>query len=383
MSRPRLLLLDEPSLGLAPLLAQQIFGAIRELNTRDRPHRVPGRAERLPCAEARAPRLCHGQRRDHAVRHRPRAAGAARGARGLSRRRPPRGGRRLDKPHVRRYGSLEDQTENFMKLAHFARLAVVGAALLLAPLATAFAQTGTIRFIVGAARPAARSIPTPASSPSHMSKTLGQTDHRREQARRQRQHLRAVHRRPAGRRQHDLARHPGVHRDQSQRVQQSALVDRRLPSRSSAASRRRWCSSSIRACRPTTFAEFLAWAKAQPAASSAIRPIRPGTPSHFLGFQMNEKFDLDLTHVPYRRLRPAGQRRCSPAIRCSASRRSTSAPQLVQAGKLKALGITGTSATARCRTCRPSPSWAIRNSPPRSGSACWSRKARRPTSSSG
>jgi branched-chain amino acid transport system ATP-binding protein len=36
MSRPRLLLLDEPSLGLAPLLAKQIFAAIRELNARDR-----------------------------------------------------------------------------------------------------------------------------------------------------------------------------------------------------------------------------------------------------------------------------------------------------------------------------------------------------------
>ncbi len=32
MSRPRLLLLDEPSLGLAPLVCRQIFGAIRELN---------------------------------------------------------------------------------------------------------------------------------------------------------------------------------------------------------------------------------------------------------------------------------------------------------------------------------------------------------------
>ena len=32
MSRPRLLLLDEPSLGLAPLLVRQIFDAIRELN---------------------------------------------------------------------------------------------------------------------------------------------------------------------------------------------------------------------------------------------------------------------------------------------------------------------------------------------------------------
>ena len=35
MSRPRLLLLDEPSLGLAPLIAKQIFAIIRTLNERD------------------------------------------------------------------------------------------------------------------------------------------------------------------------------------------------------------------------------------------------------------------------------------------------------------------------------------------------------------
>jgi branched-chain amino acid transport system ATP-binding protein len=32
MSRPRLLLLDEPSLGLAPLVVRQIFDAIKALN---------------------------------------------------------------------------------------------------------------------------------------------------------------------------------------------------------------------------------------------------------------------------------------------------------------------------------------------------------------
>jgi branched-chain amino acid transport system ATP-binding protein len=32
MSRPRLLLLDEPSMGLAPMLIQQIFAIIREIN---------------------------------------------------------------------------------------------------------------------------------------------------------------------------------------------------------------------------------------------------------------------------------------------------------------------------------------------------------------
>ena len=35
MARPRLLLLDEPSLGLAPLLVKQIFSAIKDLNERE------------------------------------------------------------------------------------------------------------------------------------------------------------------------------------------------------------------------------------------------------------------------------------------------------------------------------------------------------------
>ncbi len=32
MARPKLLLLDEPSLGLAPLIVKQIFNIIREIN---------------------------------------------------------------------------------------------------------------------------------------------------------------------------------------------------------------------------------------------------------------------------------------------------------------------------------------------------------------
>jgi branched-chain amino acid transport system ATP-binding protein len=35
MSRPKLLLLDEPSLGLAPLIVKQIFSIIKELNEKD------------------------------------------------------------------------------------------------------------------------------------------------------------------------------------------------------------------------------------------------------------------------------------------------------------------------------------------------------------
>src|SRR5262249_33592718 len=45
--------------------------------------------------------------------------------------------------------------------------------------------------------------------------------------------------------------------------------------------------------------QFIAWAKANKGKLS-YSSYQSGTPSHFLGFQMNETFDLDLTHVPYR-----------------------------------------------------------------------------------
>jgi branched-chain amino acid transport system ATP-binding protein len=35
MSRPRLVLLDEPSLGLAPMVVSEIFRIVRELNERE------------------------------------------------------------------------------------------------------------------------------------------------------------------------------------------------------------------------------------------------------------------------------------------------------------------------------------------------------------
>ena len=69
MSRPRLLLLDEPSLGLAPLIVKQIFEVIREINEQQKVDDLPGRAERL-----HALRLAHRgyvlqTGRDRAVRH--------------------------------------------------------------------------------------------------------------------------------------------------------------------------------------------------------------------------------------------------------------------------------------------------------------------------
>ena len=74
MGRPKLLLLDEPSLGLAPLIVKQIFEVIKELNSNHGLTGFPRRAERLSRAQARPSRLCHGQRQDHAFGQRQRAA---------------------------------------------------------------------------------------------------------------------------------------------------------------------------------------------------------------------------------------------------------------------------------------------------------------------
>jgi branched-chain amino acid transport system ATP-binding protein len=65
MSRPQLLLLDEPSLGLAPLYVKKIFEIVRRLNERARHDPPARRAERAPRLTRRAPRLRHATRPDH------------------------------------------------------------------------------------------------------------------------------------------------------------------------------------------------------------------------------------------------------------------------------------------------------------------------------
>ena len=61
MAKPKVLLLDEPSMGLAPLLVQQIFSIIAEIN-RPWHHRAAGGAERPAGAEAGPSGLRPGDR---------------------------------------------------------------------------------------------------------------------------------------------------------------------------------------------------------------------------------------------------------------------------------------------------------------------------------
>ena len=90
LARPKVLMLDEPSLGLSPRLSNEVFALIAGLNRETRAEHPAGGAEYPPRARARAPRL--------RARARPgRAGGCARTAPGRSH---PAG--RLPRPRERR-----------------------------------------------------------------------------------------------------------------------------------------------------------------------------------------------------------------------------------------------------------------------------------------
>ena len=74
MAAPRLLLLDEPSLGLAPLVVRQIFETIAQHQPRAGDGDPAGGAERPPRAAGRAPRLRPRDRPRRPQRDRPGAA---------------------------------------------------------------------------------------------------------------------------------------------------------------------------------------------------------------------------------------------------------------------------------------------------------------------
>jgi tripartite-type tricarboxylate transporter receptor subunit TctC len=183
-----------------------------------------------------------------------------------------------------------------MNLRHFLRLVLLGAALG-ATCAAASAQSGTIRFIVGlvpggAVDPYARIIA------EHMAKTLGQTI--------------------------IVENKPGAGGNISAQMMTEAPANGQMVWVSTQAlteinpnaySNLRWSIDDflpiikgvqaplVFAAHPSVpaanFAEFVTWAKANRGKLS-YASYTAGTPSHFLGFLLNEKFDLDLTHVPYR-----------------------------------------------------------------------------------
>ncbi|MDB5553204.1 MAG: hypothetical protein JWL86_3188 [Rhizobium sp.] len=90
----------------------------------------------------------------------------------------------------------------------------------------------------------------------------------------------------------------------------------------------------------TNFAEFLDWAR-QNSGKLTYASYSPGTPSHFLGALLNEKFGLNLAHVPYRGAAPQVIDLVAGHALFGFTQTQSAIPN-VEAGKLKAFGVTST-----------------------------------------
>jgi tripartite-type tricarboxylate transporter receptor subunit TctC len=88
-----------------------------------------------------------------------------------------------------------------------------------------------------------------------------------------------------------------------------------------------------------TLPELVKWA-GDKANKAAYASYSPGTPSHFLGFQFNEKFNLNMVHVPYKGSAPQVVDIVGGQVPLGFSQLQTALPQ-IDAGKLNAIAVTG------------------------------------------
>lgn len=87
-----------------------------------------------------------------------------------------------------------------------------------------------------------------------------------------------------------------------------------------------------------TLAELATWAAANPK-KAAYSSFSPGTPSHFLGFQLNERLKLDMVHIPYKGSAPQIADLLGGQVLLGFTQLQAALPQ-VQAGKLNAIVVT-------------------------------------------
>jgi tripartite-type tricarboxylate transporter receptor subunit TctC len=87
-----------------------------------------------------------------------------------------------------------------------------------------------------------------------------------------------------------------------------------------------------------TLPELASWLLANPA-KAAYASFSPGTPSHFLGFQLNERLKLNMVHIPYKGSAPQLNDLIGGQVLLGFTQ-IQGAMQQVQAGKLHAIAIT-------------------------------------------
>jgi len=88
-----------------------------------------------------------------------------------------------------------------------------------------------------------------------------------------------------------------------------------------------------------TLPELVAWIKANPGKVS-YASFSPGTVSHFLGHQFNEKFGLDMTHITYKGSGPQVQALLGGHVPLGFSQIQTGLPHVL-GGKLTGIAVTG------------------------------------------
>jgi tripartite-type tricarboxylate transporter receptor subunit TctC len=86
--------------------------------------------------------------------------------------------------------------------------------------------------------------------------------------------------------------------------------------------------------------ELANWLNANPS-KAAYASFSPGTPSHFLGFQLNERLKLNMVHVPYKGSAPQLNDLLAGQVLMGFTQMQ-GATQQIQTGKLNALAITST-----------------------------------------
>lgn len=86
-----------------------------------------------------------------------------------------------------------------------------------------------------------------------------------------------------------------------------------------------------------TLPELLKWSAIN---KPAYASYSPGTPSHFLGFQFSERFNLGMTHIPYKGSAPQVTDLVGGQVPLGFTQLQTALPH-VEAGKLHAIAVTG------------------------------------------
>ncbi|WP_159589805.1 Bug family tripartite tricarboxylate transporter substrate binding protein [Hydrogenophaga sp. BPS33] len=87
------------------------------------------------------------------------------------------------------------------------------------------------------------------------------------------------------------------------------------------------------------FAELKSWI-ARHKGQAQYASFSPGTPSHFLGYQLNERLQADMVHIPYKGSSPQVTDLMAGQVPLGFTQMAVAVPQ-IQAGKLVPIAVTG------------------------------------------